>query len=76
MTKPAPVEELGFEQAYEELATLVEQLEGGDLDLENSLELFERGQALAARCNELLEQAELKLRELSGKELEIETDEG
>ena len=59
------IDELPFEQAYAELAALVKQLETGDLDLERSLELFERGQALAARCNALLEQAELKLRELS-----------
>lgn len=60
-----PVEELSFEQAFEQLAEVVAKLEGGDLPLEDSLALFERGQALAARCSELLEQAELKLRQLS-----------
>ena len=52
------------EQAFEELEALVERLESGELALEESLALFERGQALSARCSELLEQAELKLREL------------
>lgn len=64
MNKPKPPEELNYEQAFEELETLVERLESGELALEESLALFERGQALSARCSELLEQAELKLRQL------------
>jgi exodeoxyribonuclease VII small subunit len=44
--------------------------------LEESLALFERGQALSARCSELLEQAELKLRQLVPNDSEgyVETD--
>lgn len=57
--------ELPFEQAFEQLTELVAALEEGDLSLEESLTLFERGQALAARCGSLLEQAELKLRQLA-----------
>lgn len=64
MSKAKPPEKLNYEQAYEELEALVERLESGELALEESLALFERGQALAARCSELLEQAELKLRQL------------
>ena len=64
MSKTKPPEKLNYEQAYEELEALVERLESGELALEESLALFERGQALAARCSELLEQAELKLRQL------------
>jgi exodeoxyribonuclease VII small subunit len=64
MSKAKPPEKLDYEQAFEELETLVERLESGELALEESLALFERGQALAARCSELLEQAELKLRQL------------
>lgn len=64
MTDPKPVEELRFEEAFEELAELVAKLEAGDLNLEESLSLFERGQALANRCSQLLEEAELKLRQL------------
>lgn len=59
-----PLSELPFEQAFEQLAKLVDQLEQGELPLEESLAMFERGQALAARCDELLEHAELKLRQL------------
>ena len=64
MAKKKTVEQMRFEEAFEELAALVGQLESGDLPLEESLALFERGQALAARCSQLLEQAELKLRQL------------
>ncbi|HEY48102.1 MAG: hypothetical protein AMJ88_08525 [Anaerolineae bacterium SM23_ 63] len=64
MSKAKPPEELNYEQAFEELEALVERLESGELALEESLALFERGQALSARCSELLEQAELKLRQL------------
>ena len=64
MSKAKPPDKMSYEEAFEELETLVERLESGELSLEDSLGLFERGQALAARCSELLEQAELKLRQL------------
>ena len=59
------VEDLTFEQAFAELEETVRKLEAGGLTLEESLGLFERGQALAARCNVQLDQAELKVRQLS-----------
>jgi exodeoxyribonuclease VII small subunit len=62
--KPKPPKQLSYEQAFKELEQVVGRLEEGELSLEESLALFERGQALAARCAELLENAELKLREL------------
>lgn len=61
----AKIEEMTFEQAYAELEETVRKLEMGGLDLEESLALFERGQALAAYCNAQLDQAELKVRQLS-----------
>jgi exodeoxyribonuclease VII small subunit len=64
MSEPIPTEDLTFEQAFAELEELVAQLERGDLPLEEALVRFERGQALADHCNELLERAELKLRKL------------
>jgi exodeoxyribonuclease VII small subunit len=57
-------EEMNYEDAFQELKELVGQLESNELPLERSLSLFERGQALAARCSVLLEEAELKLRRL------------
>ena len=76
MTKLKPPKNLSYEQAFEELEALVERLDSGDLPLEKALALFERGQALAARCSELLEQAELKLRKLVPDETGgyVETD--
>jgi len=59
------IENLSFEQAFGELENTVQELETGGLTLEQSLILFERGQALAAHCNTLLDSAELKVRQLS-----------
>lgn len=57
----AAVEDLPFEAALAELEMLVAQLEDGALPLEEALAVFERGQALAARCGRLLDTAELKV---------------
>jgi exodeoxyribonuclease VII small subunit len=59
------VENLTFEAAFAELEETVRKLEAGGLALEESLALFERGQALAAHCNAQLDHAELKVRQLS-----------
>ena len=59
------IEELTFEQAFAELEETVQKLEAGGLTLEESLALFERGQALAARCNVQLDTAELQVHQLS-----------
>lgn len=53
-----------FEERFRELEETVRKLEQGDLDLETSLALFERGIQLARRCEEMLDQAELKVHEL------------
>lgn len=58
----AAAEALNFEAALQELEALVTQLEAGGLPLEEALGVFERGQVLAARCGQLLDQAELKVR--------------
>lgn len=57
-------EDMRFEEAFEELVALVGKLEAGDLELEESLGFFKRGQALAERCTKLLEGAEITLRQL------------
>jgi exodeoxyribonuclease VII small subunit len=62
---PEDIETMDFETAFNALQDNIASLEGEDLPLEASLALFERGQALAKRCSTLLEQAELKLRQLS-----------
>lgn len=65
-----PVEELTYEQAFHELEAIVAALEDAEGSLEDSLALFERGQALVRRCARLLDQAELKVQQLTGEELE------
>jgi exodeoxyribonuclease VII small subunit len=73
---PKPVDELTYEEAFAELETLVNMLEGEQNPLEEAMTLFERGQALVKRCGELLDGAELKVRELSGDQLsDFETGE-
>lgn len=59
------VEELSFEMALKELEETVLRLEHGELTLEESLALFERGQLLAARCNAELESAALRVEQLT-----------
>lgn len=66
---PKPVEELTYEEAFAELENIVNALEGEQNPLNESMSLFERGQALVQRCSELLDGAELKVRKLSGVEL-------
>jgi len=56
------IEDLTFEQAFEELEQIVAKLESGGLKLQESLDVFERGQALSTRCGILLDEAELKIR--------------
>ena len=62
-----PVEELSYEEALVELEGIVESLEGEQSPLEDSMKLFERGQALAAHCSALLESAQLKVQKLVGE---------
>jgi exodeoxyribonuclease VII small subunit len=64
----SPLETLSYEQALQELEEIVHTLEESQLPLEQSLQLFERGQALALRCSALLEGAELRIRQLTGQE--------
>ncbi len=63
-TKKQDSETVDFEQALAELESVVKQLEAGNLALEKSLELFERGVGLARLCKEKLAQAELKVSQL------------
>lgn len=56
-----PVGELTYEQARDELVAVVQRLEAGGESLEASLALWERGEALAARCHEWLEGARRRL---------------
>lgn len=56
-----PVGDLGYEQCRDELIEVVRQLEQGGLDLDASLTLWERGEALARRCEEHLAGARARI---------------
>jgi exodeoxyribonuclease VII small subunit len=53
--------ENSFEASLKELENIVQQLEGGDLPLEKSLELFERGVRLSRECQKRLDEAERRV---------------
>jgi exodeoxyribonuclease VII small subunit len=65
MKKQTKTEELSFEAAFAQLEEIVGKLEAGDLPLDDALALFERGQRLAAFCGARLDEAELKVQQLS-----------
>lgn len=54
--------ELPYEESYAQLQAILEKLEAADLPLADSLDLYEAGVKLAARCGVLLEEAELRVR--------------
>ena len=64
-----PLDQLTYEAALKELEQLVLNLESDEHTLADALAMFERGQALAQHCARLLEDAGLKIQELSGDEL-------
>jgi len=64
-----PVLELTYEEALAELEEIVSALEEEQNQLDDAIKLFERGQAVAARCSVLLEAAELKVKQVAGDDL-------
>ena len=65
-----PVEEMTYEQAYRQLDEIVSAMESSEYSLEVSMRLFERGQTLAQYCSQMLDQAELKVQQVSGESVE------
>ena len=57
-------ETLSFEQALAELERIVQQLESGEVELEKSIQIYERGAALRAHCEGKLKTAELKVEKI------------
>lgn len=55
------ISDLDFEMAYAELQTIIARLESGELTLEESVALFERGSQLSQHCQILLDDAELRV---------------
>jgi exodeoxyribonuclease VII small subunit len=65
-TKPdlAAVDDMSFEAALKELEQIVSRLEQGEVDLEDSIAWYERGQALKAHCEKKLKAAESRLEKI------------
>ena len=59
------VKKLSFERAMEELESIVTRLEGGKVPLEESVVIYERGESLKRRCEELLRHAEARVERIT-----------
>ena len=59
-----PIEQMSFEAALRELEEIVGKLEQGEIDLEDSIVLYERGQALKTHCEQKLKSAESRLEKI------------
>ena len=59
------IKTMPFERAIEELETIVKRLEDGKVPLEESVTIYERGEALKGRCEELLRQAEARVEKIT-----------
>ena len=68
-SKPA-----SFESGLDQLEKVVKELEAGDLQLERSLELFEKGMALSETCRKQLEEAETRIEMLIKKDGKIQPE--
>ena len=59
------LKDMSFERALKELEGIVGRLERGDVELEESIAIYERGEALRDHCDRLLKQAEAKVEKLT-----------
>ena len=59
------IEKMPFERAIEELETIVKRLEEGKVPLEESVAIYERGEALKRRCEDLFRQAEARVEKIT-----------
>ena len=62
---PADIAKLPFETALAELESIVEKLEKGAVALEESIKIYERGEALKAHCDKLLKNAEMRIEKIT-----------
>jgi exodeoxyribonuclease VII small subunit len=62
---PANIKDMSFEQALKELEGIVDSLEKGDVELEASIRIYERGEALKGHCEALLRKAEAKVEKIA-----------
>jgi exodeoxyribonuclease VII small subunit len=62
---PADIQTMPFERAIEELESIIKRLEEGKVPLAESVEIYERGEALKRRCEELLKAAEARVEKIT-----------
>ncbi|GJE62672.1 exodeoxyribonuclease VII small subunit [Methylobacterium trifolii] len=62
---PAQIGEMPFEKALEQLEEIVRRLERGDVPLDESVEIYERGEALKRHCEALLKKAEVRIQRIT-----------
>lgn len=62
---PADIGKMPFERAIEELESIIKRLEEGKVPLAESVEIYERGEALRQRCEELLKAAEARVEKIT-----------
>jgi exodeoxyribonuclease VII small subunit len=65
VVKHTDIREMSYERAIQELESIVERLERGAVELEESIAIFERGMALREHCDRLLKQAEARVEKLT-----------
>jgi exodeoxyribonuclease VII small subunit len=63
------IENQSYEEAFSALEEVITALESGEQPLENALALYEQGKTLAEHCSKLLDQAELRVKLVSGDEI-------
>ncbi|MDT3683841.1 MAG: exodeoxyribonuclease VII small subunit [Pseudorhodoplanes sp.] len=59
------IQKMPFERAIEELETIIKRLEEGKVPLEESVAIYERGEALKQRCEDLLKAAEARVEKIT-----------
>jgi len=65
VSQPADIAKMPFEAAIAELEAIVDQLEKGSVALEDSIKLYERGEALKSHCDALLKNAEMRIEKIT-----------
>jgi exodeoxyribonuclease VII small subunit len=65
MTEPKKIEEMSFEDALQELETLIRNMESGQTKLDESIQAYERGIALKSHCEKRLKDARLKIEKIT-----------
>ena len=64
------IDDMSFEEAFDELNKILENFENGEVSLETSISLYEKGMLLKNHCDQKLQNAEMKIKKVVGKKSE------